>query len=254
MIPGRTTAFDLQLVHRRTAGFKDGNHIGLGIENADRCSIAGPMALPSAFRKRGVPQRMPAADAGAGLPVPCLHRYPRASNNARSLKPPGSALRWAALSRPGRSGRNRIIGHIGSDRIAQLELRPATAKGFCGTFRDERPRNGLHHAARSKRPLGIARADLQRCQDLAIDGPMTGQRLRLNQIDAVNAHDLFDQIRLAIDIGTPGGNTTSTGSSLPCGTKPRRDRISRLVSAETSIPVRRLTSELWNLTVFGLWP
>ena len=105
-----------------------------------------------------------------------------------------------------RQKRRTHIGHLGSDRIAQLELRPATAKGFCGTFRDERPRNGLHHAARSKRPLGIARADLQRCQDLAIDGRMTGQRLRLNQIDAVNAHDLFDQIRLAIDIGTPGGN------------------------------------------------
>src|SRR5690606_35906632 len=43
MVPAGATRLDLQLVDRRAAGLKRGKGIGLGVEDADGCGIAGPM-------------------------------------------------------------------------------------------------------------------------------------------------------------------------------------------------------------------
>jgi hypothetical protein len=51
-----------------------------------------------------------------------------------------------------------------------------------------------------------AGADLQGRQDLAVDRTEAFDRLRLDIIDAMDAHDFFDEIGLAVDIRTPGGN------------------------------------------------
>jgi hypothetical protein len=45
-----------------------------------------------------------------------------------------------------------------------------------------------------------------RGQDPAIDAARRGQRLRTDLVNTMDAHDLFHEIGLAVDIGTPGGN------------------------------------------------
>ena len=45
---------------------------------------------------------------------------------------------------------------------------------------------------------------MQRRQDAAIDRAVTGQGLRIDVVLAVDAHHLFDEVGLAVDVGTPG--------------------------------------------------
>ena len=72
-------------------------------------------------------------------------------------------------------------------------------------MRDERPRHRLHEAARGQRPLGEARALLQgRQRRLGDGGIATGQRLRLDPVEAGDADDLLHEIGLAFHIRAPG--------------------------------------------------
>ena len=55
MIPVRPTRLDLQLVDRRAAGFQRGQRISLGVEHADGCGVARPVAALAFHARRTAP-------------------------------------------------------------------------------------------------------------------------------------------------------------------------------------------------------
>src|SRR5690606_10397429 len=83
-------------------------------------------------------------------------------------------------------------------------------------LRDERPGDGFQHATSGKRPPGGTAADLQCRQDTAVDRTEVFNRLRRDLVDAMDAHDLFHEIGLAIDIRAPGrhGNGEAAAFAL----------------------------------------
>ncbi|MNL26952.1 hypothetical protein D3C87_1485160 [compost metagenome] len=110
-----------------------------------------------------------------------------------------------------RQKRRTHIRHIGRDGVGQFQSGRTATEKLRVSFRDEGPRDGLQHATAGKRTARGAGAHLQRRQDAAVDGTEALQRFRLDVVDAMNAHDLFHQIGLAVDIRAPGrhgdGNT-----------------------------------------------
>ena len=109
------------------------------------------------------------------------------------------------------------IGHVGRDRIGQRQLGMAAAIGLRGhrriaveqfgmRLRDERPRHGLHHAARGQRALGAAGAQLHRRQHGFARILAAAERRFGHLVDAEDAHDLLDDVGLAVRVGAPGGN------------------------------------------------
>src|SRR5690606_35328783 len=71
------------------------------------------------------------------------------------------------------------------------------------------------HAAHRQRPARQARPDLRSGQDASADRILGDHRLWLDLVDAVDAHDLFNEIRLAIDVRTPRRNIDVNDITLP---------------------------------------
>jgi hypothetical protein len=63
-----------------------------------------------------------------------------------------------------------------------------------------------HHAARSQRALGAAGAKLDRGQHRLAGVVAALERRHRHLVDADDAHDLLDDVGLAVHIGAPGGD------------------------------------------------
>ena len=96
-----------------------------------------------------------------------------------------------------------------SDRSAAIGLASASsalaaAEQFGGRLGDERPGHGLDHAARGQRALGAAGAQLDRRQDRLARRVAAIERRHRHLVDADDAHDLLDDVGLAVHVGAPG--------------------------------------------------
>ena len=96
------------------------------------------------------------------------------------------------------------VGQIGRDRIGERELGLAAAEQFGMRLGDERPRHRLDHAARGQRALGAAGAQLDRREDRLARRVAAFERRHRHLVDADNAHDLLDDVGLAVHVGAPG--------------------------------------------------
>ena len=198
MIPVRRARLDLQPIDRRAAGFERCDRIGLGVEDADRGGVAVPVAT-AAGEPRGA-----APHAGGDTALPLRRIVLIGAGNLEQRDVAVAAIGIA----PGggdQSGQQRgpHVGHVGGDRVGELQLGPAAAEQFGVPCRNERPCQRLHHAACGKRAPGSAGSHLQCGQDFPVDRVMAGQRLRRDFVHAMHAHHLLDQIGLAVDIGPP---------------------------------------------------
>ena len=86
---------------------------------------------------------------------------------------------------------------------------------------------------------------------LRVDRVVAAERLRRDVVDAMDAHDLLDEIGLAVDIRPPGRHCDIDESPASFGPKPRRLSMSRLSALGTSMPVSRFTSDSGKDTIFG---
>ena len=162
------------------------------VAEPDQCR---PMPLPDAK-----PWRMPAAAMNWSCGLSPLKICPT-SNSATSEKP-RSLLACAAATRPGSR-----LGRM-SDRSDAIGL--ASASSACPPpnssacrLGDERPGHRLDHAARGERALGAAGAQLHRREDRLARRVAALERRHRHLVDADDAHDLLDDVGLALHVGAP---------------------------------------------------
>ena len=117
MIPGRTAALDLQLVDRGTRSFEHGERIRLGIEYANRTSIACPVTA-RAFELRRTPAHP------RGNPALCLRRIAFiGAGDFEQCEIVEAAIGVAlGCGKQARQQRRAHVGHVGRDRIGKLQL------------------------------------------------------------------------------------------------------------------------------------
>ena len=95
------------------------------------------------------------------------------------------------------------VGQLGRNRIGQRQLRLAAAEQLGLRFGDERPRHRLDQVARAERPLGLARAHLDRRQHRLAWRVAALERRQRHAVDADDAHDFFDHVGFVLHVGTP---------------------------------------------------
>ena len=159
------------------------------------------------------------------------------SNSATSLEAaPRVALRGG--DEAGHEARTHV-GEIGGDRIGERQRGRAAAEHFGLRLGDERPGHRLAQAERGERALGEAGALLQQRQNRPRHARVEPrQRRRRHAVEADDAHDLLDDVGLALDVGAPVGNDRLAVLDA----KPRRARIASPSLCGMSRPIRRLTS------------
>jgi hypothetical protein len=95
------------------------------------------------------------------------------------------------------------VGQVGGDRIGERKLRRSAAEQFGLAVADERPGDGLDQSAAAKRALGLAGAHLQRGEHRLARALAALERRERHAVDAEDAHDLLDDVGLALDIAAP---------------------------------------------------
>ena len=203
---------------------------------------AGPFQWRPTPSERAVPRRTAAAlivwPSGSSDSKHCP-----TSNNATSPKP-RSALRCAAFSRPGSrlgrmSERSDAIGFASARRASPPPNSSASAL----------PMNDQVMASTSPRTASArfaqAGALLDQRQDRLGHGCFEPrQRLRLDAVETDDADDLLDEIRLALDIGTPRRrrHIDRVAGALNCRSRAFRGCAS-ILRAALADPDRRGTSD-----------
>ena len=98
------------------------------------------------------------------------------------------------------------VGLIRRNRISEREFASAAAEQFGRGLCNERPGHRLDHAARPERALGGAGALLDRGEHRLARRVAAFERRHRHLVNADNAHDLLDDIGLAVHVGPPGGH------------------------------------------------
>ena len=98
------------------------------------------------------------------------------------------------------------VGQVGRDRIGEREFALPSAEQFGRWFCDERPRHRLDQALCRQRALGAAGAELDGGEHRLARGVAALERRHRHLVDADNAHDLLDDVGLAVDVGSPRGH------------------------------------------------
>ena len=99
------------------------------------------------------------------------------------------------------------VRQIGGDRIGERQRGLAAAEQFGLRLRHEGPGDGLHQTARGERAAHAGHALLQQRQHRRRDAVgLALHRRGLHALETGDAHDLLDEIGLALDIRTPGRN------------------------------------------------
>ena len=167
--------------------------------------------LPPPLQCRPSPCRlaMPRRSAAAAMRwsfSPSPRKIWPTSNSATSLQ----AAPRVALGGRGEAGdqARAHVGEIGGDRIGERQRGRAAAEQFGLRLGDERPGHRLAEA-RARR----ARAWRGGCASAAASAPACGtpvveprQRRRRHAVEPGDAHDLLDDVGLAVDVGAPVGH------------------------------------------------
>ena len=107
----------------------------------------------------------------------------------------------------GEQSRNQArphVGKVGRNGIGERKLGLAAAEQLGLRLCNERPSHRLDHAARGECTLGLAGAQLNGREYRFARRLAAVERRRGNAIDAEDAHDLLNEIGLAVHVGAPG--------------------------------------------------
>ena len=209
---------DLQLGDRRAEGVEHGQRVGLGVEHVDGARHCRTSARPPP-PIRGAAARMPPAAA----PGPPAGRRDRSGRPRTAPTSPMAAVGVALRGRQqaGQQARAHVAsGRRRSDWRGSSARRAAAEELGVGPG-DERPGHRLDHAARGERALGGAvRSWPAVSTGLATPSPPR-QRCDAKSVDAVHAHDLLDEVGLAVDVRAPGRHRDRAGDrAVPRQSKP----------------------------------
>ncbi len=89
--------------------------------------------------------------------------------------------------------------------IGELQFRRAAAEQLgmiLAGMKDQVTASIMPRAASARRAVRVRICSVVRMR--AVDRAVAVERLRRDVVDAVDAHDLFDEVGLAIDVRTPG--------------------------------------------------
>ena len=97
------------------------------------------------------------------------------------------------------------MAHFGGDRVREFQRGRgvAAAEKFGFALRDEGPVDGLDEPTRGERAARVALAALARRKHGLCHRMKARQRNRLHFRKSMHAHNFFDQVGLAVDVGPP---------------------------------------------------
>ena len=198
MKPARSSRRDLQRRRRRAGGGEHGQRIGFGVERID-FTVA---LLPVPADAGGLRQRAPDAGGGGEL---VGRRVAAEYLTDLEQADVGKAPVGVSLRRGNEAG-NEARPHVGQfrrDRIGQYKFRLAAAEQLGLLMRDERPGDRFDQIARRQRPLGLARARLDRREHRLARRLAAIERRQRHTIDADDAHHFLDHVGLALHVRPP---------------------------------------------------
>jgi hypothetical protein len=250
MIPAGAPGSICRLATGSAAGFQRGKRIGLGVEDADRIAIAGPVTA-AAGEARGA-----AADAAgnAALIFRRVALIGRADLEQRDIADAmvGIALRGGEQAR---QQRRAHVAHVGGNRIGELQFAAAAEQFACSAGMNDQetdsimPRTASARLARRVRICSVVRI-------FALTAPMARQGLRAMLFSPWMR--MTSSTRSALPSTSymrQDGTETSTRSPEPETPKPRPSGCRSASSLDaTERPVSRLTSAKGNSTTFLAWP
>ena len=189
---------DLQRRRRRAGGGEHRERVALGVEGIDLGRGRRPMAADA-----GRLGERAAHAAGRGeLVLRAVAAEDLSDLEQRHVGKPAVGV----VLRGGDEAREQArphVGKVGRDRIGERKLGLAAAEQLGLRLGDERPGHRLDHAARRERALGLAGAHLDGREHRLARGLAAVERRRRDAIDAEDAHDLLDDIGLAVHVGPP---------------------------------------------------
>ena len=189
---------DLDGVGREAEGREHVQRVALGVEGVDGQRLLAPVPA-GATRFRG-----PAANARGrhALVLRAIAQKGLADLEQRHI--PGAAVGVALGGGDERGKQARAhVGEIGGDRIRERKLGLPAAEAFGLLAADEGPGHGLHQSAGRKRPARDAGAALHGAEFCRSKRLGLRQRRRRHLVEADDAHDLLDEVGLALDVGAP---------------------------------------------------
>jgi hypothetical protein len=240
MEPVRGAGLDLQLVDRRAGGFKRGERVGLGVEDADRPGIAGPVAARAFELRRAAPN---------ARRRPALRPRRIAFIAARNLEQRNVGEATVGVALPG-SSEGRMSDMSAAIGLASLSsgLPPPKSAACPAGMKDQVTASIMPRTASARRAARVRIWSVVRMRPLTASWLTIG----VNGISLTPWMRMTSSTRSALPStsGRQDGTSISTASPAPCALKPSRSRIERLSAAGTSRPVRRFTSATGKRTVF----
>ena len=193
--PRRPAWNDLQAARRDAKRLQQGHGVGFDVEGAGDMRGRRPVAS-------GGGKAAPHARGGEALA--CLAGVEKnlADFEQRLI---AQAARGVAIGR-GDKARQQARPHVGKiagDRIGERQFRRAAAKSLRLLFRNEGPCHRFDEALAGERAPRVAGALLHQGQHGRGDAIRSRQRRRGHIVDADHAHDFFDDVGLALDVGAP---------------------------------------------------
>ncbi len=256
MIPGRAALLRSAAVrHRRRRRLRARRAHRPWRRTRRRACAALPDQCRPAPSSLAVPRRTPAATrrwpVGRVALIGARHFEQRHVADA----PVGIALRSRSKARQQR-GPHVATCRRRSDWRASAPAAPPPNSSACSSgMNDQVTASSMPRTASARLAVRVRICSVVRI--LPLTAPWLSERLRRDVVDAVDAHDLLDQVGLAVDVRPPGRHgRPSTISPVPCDVEAEARRGSSTLSAlGTSRPVSRFTSEQREVDpIFGSWP
>ena len=191
---------DLQRLHRRAGRGEHRERIGLGVERVGH-GRARPVPADALRRRKAVAHAGGRDELVLGLVAP----EDLADLEQRDVRIAAIGVGLRRRDQARQQARPHV-GEIGGDRVGERQLGLSAAEQFGMRLGNERPRHGFHHAARRQRALGAAGAELDRGQHRLAGVVAALERRHRHLVDADDAHDLLDDVGLAVHVGAPGGH------------------------------------------------
>ncbi len=214
MEPGRPARHDLQCLRRRSGCEQRRERVALHVESINVCGVLlGRGARPMAADARRLGARATHTARSGELILRPVAAEDLSDLEQRRIGKAAVGILLRGGDQAGNEARPHV-GEVGCDRIGERELRLAAAEQLGVRLRDERPGDGLDQAARGKRALALAIAQLDRRQHRLARSIAAVERCRRHAVDADDAHDLFDDIGLAFDIRAPRRDRDLHGLAL----------------------------------------
>ena len=107
------------------------------------------------------------------------------------------------------------VRQVGRDRVGERKLRLAAAEQLRLRLGDEGPGDGFDQAAGRQRPLDLAGAQLEMRQHRLARGLPAVEGRRRDAVDPDDAHDLLDDIGLAVHVRAPRWRRDLYALALP---------------------------------------